>query len=97
MTLHKINREKLVEELKSITINDMGDYMRVNIKKPHICTLDPVQVLQAAQNWLTITDPGFDIPFEWADAAATVGMNEKASYADILKAGLQAMIAKAGE
>ena len=93
MTLHKIDREKLAEELKSITINDMGDYTRVNIKKPHICTLDPVQILQAAQNWLTITDPMFEVSEAMVDAADNIEGWEGRYINKMFKA----MIAKAGE
>lgn len=81
--LHKIDREKLAEALQPLPQN----------RTVH----DEIIITDAAENWLAVTDPGFDVPFEWADAAATADMDEKASYADILKAGFEAMIAKAGE
>lgn len=101
MTLHKIDREKLAYELAARTSNDMGDYWRINVKKPFTSTLDPVQIIQAAQNWLTITDPGFEADKKMTDAAhpwlSQWHYMNAGTKMDALRQAFKAMIAKAGE
>lgn len=57
MKLTSENRKALEDAVKSVTINDMGDYTRINVKKPQVSTKDPVVLLQAAALLLEIWEP----------------------------------------
>lgn len=107
MTLHKIDREKLAEALEIICArpdnaqeaqNVADDFYEFEMKND-VTPYDFIE--QAAQNWLTITDPGFEPSknmraraFPWLTAWSL--MNETTKM-DALSQAFKSMIAKAGE
>ncbi len=79
--LHKIDREKLA------AVSRMG---RIFMDADEFTLLR-----QAAENWLTITDPGFEVSEAMVDAGLTVDLAiEQDNY---MATAFKAMIAKAGE
>ncbi len=100
MTLHKIDREKLVEAMKDCFIHKSidGDVGVVFVSND----IQAAQwMLQAAQNWLTITDPGFHPDKKMTEAALPWLTQWKhmngTTKMDALRQAFKAMIAKAGE
>lgn len=92
MTLHKIDREKLEEALADICDKD---------GKPKYCNdyQDLCVVVQAAENWLAITDPGFDLPYPMQKAGALTRDLDALHVSSTQRAvaTFKSMIAKAGE
>ena len=85
--LHKIDREKLAEVL-NMRRKDMDAYEFDLLK-------------ESAQNWLTITDPGFHPDKKMTEAALPWLTQWKhmngTTKMDALRQAFKAMIAKAGE
>lgn len=88
--LHKIDREKLAEALHVLEHGDVGEWDKFREETgatPHVYRR------QAAENWLTITDPGFEV----SDGMVGAGQNIDGFVSQFETSVFKAMIAKAGE
>lgn len=98
--LHKIDREKLAEALHFQ--REFLERIRADGSKA-IGTAEIIT--KAAENWLTITDPGFEVSDGMYDSGseafnAPIGMapaNTRVCNAMRMRKAFKAMIAKAGE
>lgn len=94
MTLHKIDREKLAE---AIALVSEDDRLCTNFYSKYQSYPEEV-VLKAAQNWLTITDPGFEASESVRHAVwMCVDWHSSCVDDDCIPKIMDAMIAKAGE
>lgn len=98
MTLHKIDREQLKEAMRVVAFGESSNTgPRVKYtekyKEPPYIVLD-----KAAENWLTITDPGFEAS-ESVRHAIWMCVDCLWSHVDddCIPKIMDAMIAKAGE